>query len=59
MAVKLVIWLLSWAIDLENAVWDDKVIGTLDFVSNYVLQVPFFLMTLMRYITPTLDNMYA
>lgn len=53
------IWLLSWVMDLESAVWDDKVVGTLDFVSNYVLQVPFFLMTLMRYITPTLDNMYA
>ncbi|EZF36225.1 hypothetical protein TMEN_8240 [Trichophyton mentagrophytes] len=57
-AVKLVIWLLSWAVDLENAAWHDKVVGTLDFVSNYVLQVPFFLMTLMRYITPTLDNMF-
>ncbi|KAK2858394.1 hypothetical protein FQN49_004780 [Arthroderma sp. PD_2] len=57
-AVKLVIWILSWAVDLESALWDNKLIGTLDFVSNYVLQVPFFLMTLMRYITPTLDNMF-
>lgn len=44
--------------DFERATWDDKVIESLDFVQNYVLQVPLFLMTLMRYITPTLDNMY-
>jgi hypothetical protein len=35
------------------------VVEGLDFIQNYVLQVPFFLMTLMRYVTPTLDNMYA
>lgn len=28
------------------------------FIEHSVLQVPFFLMTLMRYITPTLDNMF-
>jgi len=30
----------------------------LDFIQNYVLQVPLFLMTLMRYVTPALDNMF-
>lgn len=39
--------------------WDDKVGGGLDFIANSVLQVPFFLMTLMRYITPTLDHMWG
>ncbi|KAF3479933.1 transmembrane protein UsgS [Arthroderma uncinatum] len=57
-AVKLVIWILSWVVDLEGALWADKLAGSLDFISKYVLQVPFFLMTLMRYITPTLDNMF-
>lgn len=28
------------------------------FIEHSVLQIPFFLMTLMRYITPTLDNMF-
>lgn len=27
-------------------------------MADHVLQVPLFLMTLMRYITPTLDNLY-
>lgn len=31
----------------------------LNFMASHVLQVPLFLMTLMRYITPTLDNLYA
>ncbi|EEH41069.2 transmembrane protein UsgS [Paracoccidioides lutzii Pb01] len=59
-AVKFGIWLLSWIIDLEAATWDDIVLGRLDFISTYVLQVPFLLMTLMRYVTPTLDDiMYS
>jgi hypothetical protein len=29
----------------------------LDFLARHVLQVPFFLMTLMRYVVPTLDNL--
>jgi len=45
-------------INFDNATWDDKIVSGLDFTQNYVLQVPFFLMTLMRYLTPTLDNMY-
>ncbi|ODH22089.1 hypothetical protein ACO22_05569 [Paracoccidioides brasiliensis] len=57
-AVKFGIWLLSWVVDLEAATWDDIVLSRLDFISTYVLQVPFLLMTLMRYVTPTLDDMF-
>ena len=49
---------MSFFIDFHSATWDDKLVGGLDFIANSVLQVPFFLMSLMRYITPTLDNMY-
>jgi hypothetical protein len=48
---------MSLVISLDAVTWDDKVVGTLNFVEEYVLQVPFFLMALMRYITPTLDNL--
>jgi hypothetical protein len=34
------------------------VIEGIHFIEHSVLQIPFFLMTLMRYITPTLDNMF-
>lgn len=57
-AVKAILWSLSFFIDFEAATWDNKLVDGLDFVSNYVLQVPFLLMSLMRYITPTLDHMF-
>lgn len=59
MAIKAILWLLSYFVDFQAAAWDDKLVGGLDFFANSVLQVPFFLMSLMRYITPTLDQMYA
>jgi hypothetical protein len=37
--------------------WDNDIIDGLHFIEHSVLQVPFFLMSLMRYVTPTLDNM--
>jgi len=52
------LWFLSFFINFDTVTWDDSLVNGLDFVQNYVLQVPFFLMTLMRYITPTLDNMF-
>ncbi|MCJ1411783.1 hypothetical protein MMC19_005875 [Ptychographa xylographoides] len=55
---KFALWTLSFFIDFEHATWDDKLVGGLDFIANSVLQVPFFLMSLMRYITPTLDEMF-
>lgn len=42
---------------LDTVTWDDKLVDGLDFVAEYVLQVPFFLMALMRYVVPTLDNL--
>jgi hypothetical protein len=56
-AAKASLWTLSNFINFDSVTWDDKVVGGLDFVANSVLQVPFFLMSLMRYITPTLDHM--
>lgn len=58
-AIKFVIWLISLSSDLDRVAWDEKVSSGLDFVSKYVLQVPFLLMTLMGYITPTLDDMFV
>jgi hypothetical protein len=53
------IWFLSWIVNLEGVTWDDKLIDSLNFIEEYVLQVPLFLMTLMRHVTPTLDNLYG
>ena len=43
---------------LEEQTWDDTVIHGLQFIANSVLQVPFFLMSVMGSITPTLDQMF-
>lgn len=56
-AVRLLIWTSSWVVNLEDATWDDSLLSGLDFLNKSVLQVPFLLMTLLRYITPTLDEM--
>ena len=55
--VKVSLWALGFFINFDSVTWDDKLVDGMDFLANSVLQVPFFLMSLMRYITPTLDRM--
>lgn len=55
--IKVLIWFISFFVSLDAVTWDDTLVGGLDFVAEYVLQVPFFLMALMRYVVPTLDNL--
>ena len=56
-ATKASLWALSYFVNLESMTYDDKLVNGLDFVANSVLQIPFLLMTLMRYISPILDDM--
>ncbi|KAI1739037.1 formamidase [Xylaria scruposa] len=56
--IKVFVSILSYITDLDKASWDDSLINGLDLIANHVLQVPLFLMTLMRYVTPTLDEMF-
>ncbi|OAA81901.1 hypothetical protein LEL_01446 [Akanthomyces lecanii RCEF 1005] len=56
--VRFAIWLLSLFISLDSVTWDDSLINGMDFMAEYVLQIPFFLMVLMRYMVPTLDNLF-
>ncbi|KAF2711443.1 hypothetical protein K504DRAFT_475298 [Pleomassaria siparia CBS 279.74] len=56
--VRIILWLLSLFVNMDHAQWDDNVSSGLHFLEHSVLQVPFFMMTLMRYITPTLDQMF-
>lgn len=57
--VRAFLWLLSLIFNLDSVTWDDKVVDGLNFMASHVLQVPLFLMTLMRYVTPTVDNLYV
>ncbi|KAF2000557.1 hypothetical protein P154DRAFT_197702 [Amniculicola lignicola CBS 123094] len=56
--VRVLLWVLSAFVNMDHARWDDDISSGLHFLEHSVLQVPFFLMTLMRYITPTLDEMF-
>ncbi|KAL4881088.1 hypothetical protein BJY04DRAFT_64863 [Aspergillus karnatakaensis] len=57
-SVRLLIWTSSWIVNLEDATWDNSLLNGLDFLNKSVLQVPFLLMTLLRYVTPTLDEIF-
>ncbi|KAI0969080.1 transmembrane protein UsgS [Xylaria arbuscula] len=56
--VKVLLAVLSYMTNLDKASWDDILVNGLDLLANHVLQIPLFLMTLMRYATPTLDDMF-
>ncbi|KAI9787714.1 MAG: hypothetical protein M1839_000245 [Geoglossum umbratile] len=56
--VKVLLWVLSFFVNKQSTAWDDNIISGLAFIEDSVLQVPFFLMSLMRYITPTLDEIF-
>lgn len=45
-------------VDLKSSSWDNDVIEGMEFLEHHVLQVPLFLMSLMRFITPTLDDLF-
>jgi hypothetical protein len=52
-----ILWILSLFMNMDHTHWDETVVDGLHFLEHTVLQVPFFLMTMMRYVTPTLDQM--
>ncbi|KAH6652092.1 transmembrane protein UsgS [Truncatella angustata] len=58
LSVKLGIRFSALFWDLNQTSWDENLVEFLQLLANHVLQAPLFLMTLMRYITPTLDNMF-
>jgi len=55
--VRVLLWILSLFVNMDHTHLDETVVNGLHFLEHTVLQVPFFLMTMMRYVTPTLDQM--
>lgn len=56
--VKGVLRFLGFFMDLDRVTWDDDIVSGLDFLGKSVLQVPVFLMSAMRYLMPSLDEMF-
>lgn len=52
--IKLFLAVVGLAVDVSAA---ERALSMLEFAEKSVLQIPFFLMQLMRYVTPTLDDM--
>ncbi|KAK4498160.1 hypothetical protein PRZ48_010816 [Zasmidium cellare] len=44
--------------DLQGSTWDEDIIDGIEFIEHSVLQVPFFLMSFMRYLSPAMDHMF-
>ncbi|EAQ92153.1 hypothetical protein CHGG_00388 [Chaetomium globosum CBS 148.51] len=55
--IKVLLWFLSLVFPLDRVSWDDSLVNGLSFIEEHVLQAPLFFMSLMRYITPTLDEL--
>ncbi|KAL9090823.1 MAG: hypothetical protein Q9159_001764 [Coniocarpon cinnabarinum] len=56
--VRFSFWGLGFFTDLQGATWDDEIINALHFIQHSVLQVPFFLMNVLKFLNPALDNMF-
>ncbi|KAF1988810.1 hypothetical protein K402DRAFT_328161 [Aulographum hederae CBS 113979] len=56
--IRVIVKLVALFSASEQSTWDDDIMDGLEYIEHSVLQVPFLLMSLMRYITPTLDNMF-
>ncbi|KAF4512158.1 hypothetical protein G6O67_001333 [Ophiocordyceps sinensis] len=56
--IRVLLWAVSTFYPLEAVSWNDSLIEGLDFIGEYVLQLPLFLMALMRYVVPTLDFLF-
>ncbi|KAK4032380.1 formamidase [Parachaetomium inaequale] len=56
--IKVLLWFLSLIFPLDRVSWDDSLVSGLSFIEEHVLQAPLFFMSLMRYVTPTLDDLF-
>ena len=56
--IRFSITFIGLFVHLESQTWDDTLIHGLEFLAKSVLQVPFFLMTVMGSVTPTMDQVF-
>ncbi|KAK4947183.1 hypothetical protein LTR10_013955 [Elasticomyces elasticus] len=56
--VRILLKILGLFTDLTQSAWDEEVIEGIEFIEHSVLQVPFFLMSMVRYLSPAMDEMF-
>jgi hypothetical protein len=57
LAVRIALFFVGFVVDLQKSQWDQKFLSGLSFMEKSVLQLPFFLMSLMRFVSPAMDEM--
>ncbi|KAM3086431.1 hypothetical protein ACMFMG_000566 [Clarireedia jacksonii] len=57
LGIRVLLWFLSFIVDFGTTTFDNRLVEGIDLLQNHVLQVPFFLMSILSRVTPTLDNM--
>ncbi|EME41962.1 hypothetical protein DOTSEDRAFT_89487 [Dothistroma septosporum NZE10] len=58
LGIRVLIRFLGLFTDLSASTWDEDIIDGIEFIEHSVLQVPFFLMSFMRYLSPAMDQMF-
>ncbi|KAK3622147.1 hypothetical protein LTR56_022373 [Elasticomyces elasticus] len=56
--VRILLKIVGLFTDLSQSAWDEEVIEGIEFIEHSVLQVPFFLMSMVRYLSPAMDEMF-
>lgn len=56
--IRVLIRVVGLFTDLSHSAWDEEVIEGIEFIEHSVLQVPFFLMSFIRYLSPAMDHMF-
>lgn len=58
LGIRILIRFLGLFTDLQSSSWDEELIEGIEFIEHSVLQVPFFLMSFMRFLSPAMDQMF-
>jgi len=56
LGIRLLISFTGLFTDLSQSTWDEEVIDGIHYIEHHVLQLPFFLMSFMRYLSPAMDQ---
>jgi len=56
--VRILLFFVGFVVDLGSTQWGNKTLSGLHFIENSVLQLPLFLMSAMRFISPAMDEMF-
>ncbi|KAM3413923.1 hypothetical protein BST61_g10594 [Cercospora zeina] len=56
--IRVLLQFLGLFTDLSESTWDADIIEGISFIENSVLQIPFFLMTFIRQLSPAMDHLF-